>query len=56
MNKKILILYTSVGLGHKTLAENIGWQLQQEGMEVKLADIGKVQKGKFEHLDRKSVV
>lgn len=48
MPKKILILYTSVGLGHQTIAENIGWHLERAGFEVKLADIGKVQKGKFE--------
>ncbi len=48
--KKTLILYTSVGLGHKFIAENIGWHLEQAGFKVKLADIGKVQKGKFEHV------
>jgi processive 1,2-diacylglycerol beta-glucosyltransferase len=46
--KRILILYTSVGLGHKSIAENIGWQLEQAGFVVKLADIGSVQKGAFE--------
>jgi processive 1,2-diacylglycerol beta-glucosyltransferase len=45
MNKKVLILYTSIGLGHKTMAENIGWQLEQEGFSVRLADILKVQSG-----------
>ncbi len=50
MNKKILIFYTSVGLGHKSIAENIGFYLEQAGYEVKLTDIGKVQKGKFEHI------
>ncbi len=55
--KKILIFYTSVGLGHKSIAENIGWYLEQPvspgasrggaGFEVKFADIGKVQEGKF---------
>lgn len=31
MNKRILILYTSVGLGHKTIAENIGAHLAGVG-------------------------
>jgi processive 1,2-diacylglycerol beta-glucosyltransferase len=48
MSKKILILHTSVGLGHKSIAENIGFYLGQAGFEVKLADIGKVQTGIFE--------
>jgi processive 1,2-diacylglycerol beta-glucosyltransferase len=48
--KKILILHTSVGLGHKTIAENIGWYLEQGGHEVRLADIGTVQKGRFERM------
>jgi processive 1,2-diacylglycerol beta-glucosyltransferase len=46
--KKILILHTSVGLGHKSIAENIGLGLEQAGFTVKLADIGSVQKGMFE--------
>jgi processive 1,2-diacylglycerol beta-glucosyltransferase len=45
--KKILIFHTSVGLGHKSIAENIGFYLSQAGYEVRLADIGSVQKGKF---------
>ena len=48
MIKKILILHTSVGLGHKSIAENIGYYLSEAGYEVKLADIGKVQPGAFE--------
>ena len=47
MNKKILIFHTSVGLGHKYIAQNIGWHLAQAGFEVKLADIGQVQSGNF---------
>lgn len=47
-NRKILILHTSVGLGHKSIAENIGYYLSAAGYEVKLADIGSVQKGRFE--------
>jgi processive 1,2-diacylglycerol beta-glucosyltransferase len=45
--KKILILYTSVGEGHKTMAENIGWHLAQEGYEVRSSDIATVQDGAF---------
>jgi processive 1,2-diacylglycerol beta-glucosyltransferase len=48
--KKVLILHTSVGLGHKSIAENIGYYLSEAGFEVRLADIGKVQKGKFEKI------
>ncbi len=44
-NKKILILYTSVGLGHKFIAENIGYHLTQAGYNVLLHDILKVQEG-----------
>ena len=47
MNKKILIFYTSVGLGHKYIAENIGWQLEQAGLQVRLEDVSKVQDGRF---------
>lgn len=43
--KRILIFYTSIGLGHKIIAENIGWHLQQAGYEVKLSDILEVQSG-----------
>ncbi len=43
--KKILILYTSVGLGHKSIAENIGYYLTQAGYEVRLEDILKVETG-----------
>jgi processive 1,2-diacylglycerol beta-glucosyltransferase len=49
-SKKILIFHTSVGLGHKSIAENIGYHLSSAGYEVRLADIGKVQKGRFEHI------
>jgi len=45
--KKILIFYTSVGLGHKYIAQNIGFQLEQAGFEVRLEDVSKVQAGKF---------
>ncbi len=45
MNKKILILYTSVGLGHKYIALNIGYHLEQAGYEVKYHDILKLQSG-----------
>lgn len=46
-NKKVLIFHTSVGLGHKSMAENIAAQLIEGGLEVKLADIGQVQNGCF---------
>lgn len=48
--KKILILHTSIGLGHKSIAENIGFYLSAAGYEVRLADIGSVQKGRFEKI------
>lgn len=47
MKKKILIFYTSVGMGHKYIAENIGAELIAAGFEVRLADIAVVQAGKF---------
>ncbi len=46
-SKRILILYTSVGLGHKSMAENIGAVLSQAGCVVKLEDVLKVQEGKL---------
>ena len=33
--KKILILYTSVGLGHKVIAENMGFYLSRGGYDVR---------------------
>src|ERR1700687_3196938 len=45
MNKKILILYASIGLGHKSIAENIGFYLGQAGFEVELCDVQQVQAG-----------
>lgn len=45
MKKKILVLYTAVGLGHKSIAENIGYHLEKAGYEVLLHDILKVQAG-----------
>lgn len=45
--KTILIFYTSVGLGHKFIAENLGYHLSAQGYTVKLADIGQVESGKF---------
>jgi processive 1,2-diacylglycerol beta-glucosyltransferase len=41
--KKILILYNSIGLGHKSIAENIGYYLSEGGYEVRLSDILEVQ-------------
>lgn len=45
MNKKILILYTSVGLGHKYIALNMAYYLEKAGYEVKLHDVLQLQKG-----------
>ncbi len=45
MNKRILILYTSIGLGHKTIAQNIGAHLTADGHEVKLFDTLELQSG-----------
>ncbi len=45
--KKVLIFYTSVGLGHKVIAENIAFDLKQAGFEVLLKDVLEVQKGKL---------
>lgn len=47
MNKKVLIFHTSIGLGHKTIAENIGYHLEREGYTVQLSDILEVQSGKL---------
>ncbi len=43
--KKILILYTSVGLGHKYIALNIGYHLEGAGFEVRCEDVLQVQAG-----------
>jgi processive 1,2-diacylglycerol beta-glucosyltransferase len=45
--KKILILYTSVGLGHKVIAENMGFYLVRGGYDVRLEDILEVQSGRL---------
>ncbi|MCL5666378.1 MAG: hypothetical protein M1383_01210 [Patescibacteria group bacterium] len=45
--KKILIFHTSIGLGHKTMAENICTELKSAGYEVRLEDIYKVQGGRL---------
>ena len=47
MKKKILIFYTSVGMGHKYIAQNIGAELAVAGFEVRLEDIADVQAGRF---------
>lgn len=44
---KILVLHTSVGLGHKTIAENISYYLTKENIEVKLVDVLSIEKGKL---------
>jgi processive 1,2-diacylglycerol beta-glucosyltransferase len=48
--KRILIFYTSVGLGHKIIAENIGWHLSHAGYDVRLEDILEVQSGPLVNL------
>ncbi len=45
MNKKILILYTSIGLGHKYIAFNMAFHLERAGFEIRLADVLQVQSG-----------
>lgn len=47
--KQILIIYASVGLGHKVVAENIGQALEEQHpeIEVKLLDILKLYQGRF---------
>jgi processive 1,2-diacylglycerol beta-glucosyltransferase len=45
MSKRILILYTSIGLGHKYIAFNIGYHLEKAGFEVKLHDVLELQSG-----------
>jgi processive 1,2-diacylglycerol beta-glucosyltransferase len=47
MSKKILILYTSIGLGHKSIAQNMGHHLEQAGYEVKLFDVLQLQAGRL---------
>lgn len=43
--KKVLILYAAIGLGHKSIAENIGFYLTEAGYEVQLQDAQAVQGG-----------
>lgn len=43
--KRILILYTSIGLGHKYIAFNIAHHLEQAGFAVKLHDVLQLQSG-----------
>jgi|GEM_PF-567380 len=43
--KKILILFTSQGLGHKAIAENIGYHLLSAGFDVRLEDMLKLEQG-----------
>ncbi len=47
MKKKILIFYTSVGLGHKFIAQNIAKHLDVSGFETRLEDMLVVQSGKL---------
>jgi processive 1,2-diacylglycerol beta-glucosyltransferase len=43
--KRILILYTSVGLGHKFIALNIAFHLRRAGFQVQLHDVLQLQSG-----------
>jgi processive 1,2-diacylglycerol beta-glucosyltransferase len=45
MSKKVLILHTSVGLGHKYIALNIGHHLTAQGFAVRVEDVMQVQSG-----------
>src|SRR5579864_5292236 len=45
MPKKILILYASIGQGHKSIAENIGFYLREDGLLVEFFDVQKAQEG-----------
>jgi processive 1,2-diacylglycerol beta-glucosyltransferase len=43
--EKILILYTSIGLGHKYIALNIAYHLEKAGYNIKLHDVLQLQSG-----------
>jgi processive 1,2-diacylglycerol beta-glucosyltransferase len=43
--EKILILYTSIGMGHKYIAFNMAFHLEQAGYQVKLHDVLVLQDG-----------
>ncbi len=45
MKTKVLIFYTSVGLGHKFIAQNIARHLEESGFEARLEDMLEVQSG-----------
>ena len=45
MHKRILILYTSIGLGHKYIALNMDHHLERAGYQVRLYDVLELQKG-----------
>lgn len=45
MKQKILILYTSVGLGHKYIAKNIEYHLSEAGYGTKMHDVFKLEEG-----------
>ena len=47
VKKKVLIIHTSVGLGHKSIAENFGYYLEAAGFTVKLADVYQTQDGRL---------
>lgn len=51
--KKVLILYTSVGLGHKAIAENLAKSLKHQQFLVKLVDAYEAQDGKLISIGKK---
>lgn len=53
MAKRILILHTSIGMGHKFIAQNIGYQLSEAGCDVGVEDILEVQKGRLSEISTK---
>lgn len=53
MSKKILVLYTSVGLGHKFIAMNMVYHLEHAGYEVKSFDVLQLQEGWLVNLGKK---
>ncbi len=53
MKKRILVLYTSIGLGHKFIAMNMVYHLQKAGYEVLAHDVLQLQEGLMVNLGKK---
>lgn len=53
MSKKILVIYSTVGLGHKYIALNIGAQLKELGYQVRFEDILQLQGGRLVNVSKK---